>query len=856
MAIHQLSKEEIFEQLQTNPTGLRNEQIAELQRVHGKNALQETQQKSKWSILLSQFTDIMIIILLIAAAISFVVGEHTDAFVILAIIVGNAWMGYSQEYNAEQSVKMLQNMAAQHAVVLRDDKPVKIDAMELVPGDIILLEAGDIVPADARLLKVSSLKTDEASLTGESHSIDKKSEAISEEDLVPGDQYNMVFKGTIVSNGSAKAVVTATGMKTEIGKIAGMMGQATQKTPLQKRLGVFSKQLAAIVIIICLLIFGLGLWRGESAFEMFLVALSLAVAALPEALPAVVTIALAQGARRMVDQKALMRKLPAVETLGSVTYICSDKTGTLTQNVMTVEKAQATPDNEELFSYAMLLNNEVRFSENNELLGDSTETALVTYALESGKTKEEADKRFPLVNKLPFDSVRMRMSTLHQYDDKWILLVKGAPAKMMEVVSQKYKEQKEEWLDINRQWAKEGLRVLFFGFKIFDKNPEEITGDDENNLDFLGMTAMIDPPREEVIDAISQCKTAGIKTVMITGDQSLTATAIAERLGIIEEGTQDVRTGADMGKLTDEEFNKEINHIAVYARVSPEQKLNIVKGLQSNGQFVAMTGDGVNDAPSLKQADIGIAMGITGTDVSKEAADMILLDDNFSTIVKAIREGRRIYENIKKFIIYVLSCNLAEILVILLAPILGFAIPLLPIHILWINLVTDGLPGLAIVAEPAEKDIMKQPPRPPKESLFAGGLIPRIIITGIILAISALFIQWWTSNKGYDVVVQQTAVFTTLCFVQLGNALSVRSAYHSLFSKDIFANRGMWLAISGTVILQLLIVYVPFLDTIFKTAPLSLDVMLAILVATGVSVLLIELVKLANRKLFVDIKRN
>ena len=856
MAIHQLSKEEIFEQLQTNPTGLRNEQIAELQRVHGKNALQEAQHKSKWSILLSQFTDIMIIILLIAAAISFVVGEHTDAFVILAIIVGNAWMGYSQEYNAEQSVKMLQNMAAQHAVVLRDDKPVKIDAMELVPGDIILLEAGDIVPADARLLKVNSLKTDEASLTGESHSIDKKSEAISEEDLVPGDQYNMVFKGTIVSNGSAKAVVTATGMKTEIGKIAGMMGQATQKTPLQKRLGVFSKQLAAIVIIICLLIFGLGLWRGESAFEMFLVALSLAVAALPEALPAVVTIALAQGARRMVDQKALMRKLPAVETLGSVTYICSDKTGTLTQNVMTVEKAQATPDNEELFSYAMLLNNEVRFSENNELLGDSTETALVTYALESGKTKEEADKRFPLVNKLPFDSVRMRMSTLHQYDDKWILLVKGAPAKMMEVVSQKYKEQKEEWLDINRQWAKEGLRVLFFGFKIFDKNPEEITSEEENNLDFLGMTAMIDPPREEVIDAISQCKTAGIKTVMITGDQSLTATAIAERLGIIEEGTQDVRTGADMGKLTDEEFNKEINHIAVYARVSPEQKLNIVKGLQSNGQFVAMTGDGVNDAPSLKQADIGIAMGITGTDVSKEAADMILLDDNFSTIVKAIREGRRIYENIKKFIIYVLSCNLAEILVILLAPILGFAIPLLPIHILWINLVTDGLPGLAIVAEPAEKDIMKQPPRPPKESLFAGGLIPRIIITGIILAISALFIQWWTASKGYDVVVQQTAVFTTLCFVQLGNALSVRSAYHSLFSKDIFANRGMWLAISGTVILQLLIVYVPFLDTIFKTAPLSLDVMLAILVATGVSVLLIELVKLANRKLFVDRKRD
>jgi Ca2+-transporting ATPase len=408
------------------------------------------------------------------------------------------------------------------------------------------------------------------------------------------------------------------------------------------------------------------------------------------------------------------------------------------------------------------------------------------------------------------------MGTLHQHGDKWILFVKGAPVKMLEVVSQKYKEQTTDWLDLNRQWAAGGLRVLFFAYKIFDQNPGKITVDEENDLDFLGMTAMIDPPREEVIEAIKECKTAGIKTVMITGDQPLTATAIAERLGMVNEGSQEVRAGADLNKLTEEEFNNVTKHLAVYARVSPEQKLNIVKSLQTNGEFVAMTGDGVNDAPSLKQADIGIAMGITGTDVSKEAADMILLDDNFATIVKAVKEGRRIYENIKKFIVYVLSCNLGEILTIFTAPLLGFAYPLLPIHILWINLVTDGLPGLALVAEPAESNIMNRPPRPPQENLFAGGLIPRIIITGIILTAASLFIQWWTINNNYDVRTQQTAVFTTLCFLQLGNALSVRSTYHSLISDRLFANPGMWGAIILTVFLQLLIVYVPFLDTILK----------------------------------------
>lgn len=839
---YQVSTEAALEHFKTSLSGLKEEEVLLLQKEFGENALTETRQKSKWLMLLAQFTDVMIIILIIAAVISFVSGEHTDAYVVLAIIIGNAWMGFSQEYNAEKSIRLLQKMSPQFAIALRNNNPVKIEANKIVPGDIILLEAGDIIPADARLIAIHSFKTDEASLTGESNTVEKKTSAINEPSLVPGDQHNMVFKGTHVSNGSAKAVVTAIGMSTELGKIAGLLKQPSQKTPLQKRLAVFSKQLAVIVVLICLAVFAEGLWRGVPAFQMFLTSLSLAVAALPEALPAVITIALARGASRMVKQKALMRKLPAVETLGSVTYICSDKTGTLTQNIMTVEKLQAAPDKETLLLQAMVLNNEVRFADKG-LLGDSTETALVEYAVNKGQSKEASDKEFPLVAKLPFDSERMRMSTLHKHGGKWILFVKGAPIKMAAVLAEKYKEQLPQWLDKNKEWAAVGLRVLFFGYKIFDDDPGKINVDAENGLDFLGIAAMIDPPREEVIAAVKECKTAGIKTVMITGDQALTATAIAVRLGMIEQGHQGVKTGTDLHNLTQKSLNEIVKVTSVYARVSPEQKLNIVKALQANGEFVAMTGDGVNDAPSLKQSDIGIAMGITGTDVSKEAADMILLDDNFATIVKAVREGRKIYDNIRKFILYVLSCNLGEILTIFFAPIAGFAIPLLPIHILWINLVTDGLPGLALVAEAAEKDIMNKPPRAPKENLFAGGLVFKMVTAGIIIAAASVFIQWWAINQGYNVQQQQTMVFTTLCFVQLGNALSVRSVHHSILSKHLFANKRMWAAILGTVLLQLSIIYVPALQTILKTSYLEWKAMATILMVSAGGVLCIELIK-------------
>lgn len=838
---YQLEGKEVLQQLGSSAQGLKKENIDKLQERFGKNILKESSPKTRLSIFISQFKDLMILILLLAAAVSFIVGEHTDAIVILAIILANAWMGYSQEYDAEQSVKMLQKLSAPFAMVRRDGQYLRIESANLLPGDVLILQAGDIVPADARILTLNALKLDESSLTGESQTTEKKQEPLNEDNLVPGDQLNMLFKGTIVTNGNAEAVITAIGMDTQLGRIAGMLEVSSQKTPLQKRLLVFSRQLAVLVILICLLVFGVGIWRGEPAFQMFLTSLSLAVAALPEALPAVVTIALARGASRLVSQKALMRNLPAVETLGSVTYICTDKTGTLTQNVMTVENHEAAGGQETMLFQAMALSNDIHFT-GEQMWGDSTETALVTYAKSKGISVEESQLSLPLLQKLPFDSDRMRMSTLHEMGDQWVLFVKGAPVRMIEVLRDMDKSNQEALLEKNRQWARQGWRVLFFGYRVFDQQPGDLSLEDEKDISYLGMAALIDPPRPEAIEAIRQCRTAGINLVMITGDQPLTAQAIAERLDILRNDDQ-VKTGADLQKMGPEVFQSSVSDIAVYARVSPEQKLRIVKALQQNGEFVAMTGDGVNDAPSLRQADIGVAMGITGTEVSKEAADMILLDDNFATIVKAVKEGRRIYENIRKFILYVLSCNLGEILTLFTAPLLGLPLPMIPIQILWINLVTDGLPGIALVAEPAEQSIMKQPPHPPKENLFAGGLVPRILITAVVMAGGAIFIQWWTMRQGYDHRVQQTAVFSLLCYVQLVNALSVRSLHESLFSRPLFQNRLMWMAILATVCLQWMIINLPFLQKIFKTAPLSWEINGLLFAIVACSGLVFELMK-------------
>lgn len=840
---YQLEAEAVLEKLKTSRQGLSAGEVNLRLQQNGENKLQEAKRKSRLAIFLSQFKDLMIIILLAAAGISFFVGETTDAFVIIAIIIANAIVGYIQEYKAEESIRMLQKMAAQHVIVIRDGSHTDIEASDLVPGDIISMEAGKVIPADARIIDAQQLRTEEAPLTGESHSVNKTTAAIPDDNLLPADQLNMLFRGTIVSNGSGLAVVTATGMQTEMGKIAGMLSPESQQTPLQRRLAKFSKQLAVLVVIICAVVFVTGWLRGEDKVQMFMTALSLAVAALPEALPAVITILLAKGAARMAKQKALIRKLPAVETLGSVTFICSDKTGTLTQNKMTVVAMEPAADQEELFLKAMAINNEIKKNESGEWIGDSTEIALVNHAGEKGVDKAETEVELELLHRLPFDSERMRMSTIHRYKDKIILLTKGAPSRVAEVMKID-DTTKNAILGKNRELAAQGQRVLLFAYKELSAVPEKVDNSIESELEYLGMAGMIDPPREEVIPAIEECKQAGIQSVMITGDQPLTAKAIARELRIIENEDEMVLTGADMLEMKDEELREKVRQTKLYARVSPEQKLRIVNALQDNKQFVAMTGDGVNDAPSLKQADIGVAMGITGTDVSKEAAHMILLDDNFATIVKAVKEGRRIYNNIRKFIQYVLACNLGEILTIFLAPFFGLAIPILPIHILWINLVTDGLPGLALAAEPADRDIMKQKPRPPGQNFFAEGMAWQIISAGIILAAAALVIQAWAIDRGYTIQEQQSIVFTVLCLDQLSNALAVRSNHRSIFAMNVMNNKQMIGALLLTLALQLALVYIPALHPIFKTTWLDMQAVIAILVVMVLSTILRDITKL------------
>lgn len=837
---HSHSAEKIFDELNSSKDGLSSDDAAKRLEQDGPNELKEGKKKQWWQILLEQFKDIMILILVGAAIVSFVIGEQTDSYVILAIIIGNAIIGYVQEFRAEKSIQALKQMAAQEAIVLRNGKSKEVAVKEIVKGDVVILEAGDIVPADARLFEVNGLKTEEAALTGESEPVAKKTSEVEDKEAPVGDRINMVYKGTILSSGNGKAVVIATGMDTEMGKIAGMLEGESLKTPLQMRLSKFSKKLAIVVVIICGVVFGLGMLRGEDTLTMFLTALSLAVAALPEALPAVVTIALAQGASRMVKQDALIRKLPAVETLGSVTYICSDKTGTLTQNKMTVTKLEAEGDKEELLQHSMLLNNEVKEDEEGKLLGDPTETGMVEHAKKQELSTEASYEKFPQEGTVPFDSERMLMSTLHKDGDKWRVFVKGAPGKVLEKVNGS--TDSDKWEKLNKEWAADGLRVLFFAEKELDSKPEEITEEMEENLQMLGAVGMIDPPREEVIDAIKECKDAGIKVVMITGDQPVTAKAIAKDLDIADDDAE-VLTGKEMSSMSDEEISNQTKKVRVYARVSPEQKVRIVESLQNDGQFVAMTGDGVNDAPSLKRANIGIAMGVTGTDVAKETAHMILLDDNFATIVKAVREGRRIYDNIKKFILYVLASNLGEILTLFIAPLVGLPIPLLPIHILWINLVTDGLPGLALAMEPAEKNIMQRPPIPPEENLFARGTMLHIILTGSILGGIAIAAQFWAVGQGLAPIVQQTIVFNVLCFGQLLNALSVRSAYRPITSMSLFSNPLLIYSIIGTIGLQFALIYVPFLQKIFKTTSLSGALVGGISIAALVALVLIEIVK-------------
>lgn len=851
MEYHLLPLSEITQLFNTGKQGLRSADAEERLKQYGKNELTEKKKISVLVLLLNQFKDVMIIILLIAAVIAFAIGDIKDTIVILAIVVLNAVIGFVQEYHAEKAIAALKKMSSLNATVRRGGNIVQLSASELVPGDIVILEAGMLVPADIRLSESHSIKIEEASLTGESHAVEKNTEEITTENLPLGDRFNMAYKTTIVTYGRGEGIVVATGMNTEIGRIAQLLQEKESQTPLQKRLADFGKKLSVIIVFISILLFVLGLWRGEDVGKMLLTAIAVAVAAIPEALPAVITIALALGAKRMVLKNALIRKLPAVETLGSVTYICSDKTGTITQNKMTVmdvwisRKAETINglSAEQLLLLSMELNHDVVAGENNQLKGDPTETALVDYTRKNINYDKQWVNNFKRERELPFNSARKRMTTIYPLNGHWLIVTKGAVENILSICSP------TNSLEINsatEKYGQQGKRVLAYALKVLKSLPETISIETiEKDLQFVGLAALIDPPREEAIQAIADCHTAGITPVMITGDHPVTAKAIAAKTGFLRHATDKIITGTELANFSEEEFAKKIEYIKVYARVSPEQKLDIVKALQKKNHFVAMTGDGVNDAPALKRANIGIAMGITGTDVSKEAAHMILLDDNFATIIKAVREGRRIFDNIRKFIKYSITGNTGKVLTVLIPPFFGMPIPLLPIHLLWLNLVTDGLPGLAFAAESAEENILKRPPRKPDESMFAGGIGIHIIWVGLLIGAVSAGTQGWALYSGNE--KWMTMVFTVLAFSQMGHAMAIRSDWQSLFKQGIFGNKQLVAAVLLTFVLQLAVIYIPFLQKLFNTEVLSINELLLCIGLSSILFWAVEIEKWIKR---------
>jgi len=835
---HALEAEEALARLDCTANGLTTAAAQQRLLDYGPNAIPGKRRKSVLSMLLGQFADFMIIVLLVAAVISGFIGEPQDTIAILVIVLLNAIIGTVQEFRAERAVATLREMAAPEAQVLRDGEVVTLAASGLVPGDVVLLEAGNVVPADLRLLLATEMQADESALTGESHPVGKQVARLEKTELPLGDRINLAFKSSLITRGLGQGVVVATGSQTEIGRIAELLrGEAGVKTPLQVRLARFGRYLALAVLAICAVVFTAGLLQGQPVMLMFLTAVSLAVAAIPEALPAVVTISLAFGARKLVRHNALVRNLPAVETLGSVTCICSDKTGTLTENRMTAERfyvgnrwvdALSGTDAaaaQVMLGRAMALNNDVAIRDGSPA-GEPTELALFTAAEVSGYLKDELEQEMPRLMSIPFDSSRKQMSTLHRSGGGVTVFVKGAPENVLAQCTRILQHngpvafERDSVLAEAERLANEGYRVLAFAMRELAEQPHEPDAQTvERDLTFLGLAALIDPPRPEAQQAVADCLTAGITPIMITGDHSGTAMAIAERLGIVADG-DGLLTGSELTQLDDAAFTRRVESVRVYARVSPEQKLRIVKALQANGEFVAMTGDGVNDAPALKRAGIGVAMGQKGTDVAREASDMVLLDDDFATIVRAVRTGRHIFDNIRKFIKDTMSSNSGEIWTLFLAPFLGLPIPLLPIHILWINLVTDGLPGLAFTAEPAEPGIMRQPPRPPQENIFAHGMWQHIVWVGLFVGGLSIASQAWAISRG--VAYWQTVVFTVLTVSQLFHSLAVRSETASLFSIGLFSNMPMLGAVILTVIMQLAVIYVPALNGIFHTQPLPL----------------------------------
>ena len=893
------SIEQTEKELETSiENGLNKKQVEKAREKYGLNELKAKKKKSLIVKFLEQFKDFMIIILIIAAIISGAVGIAqgegiTDTIIILIVVIVNAIIGVAQENKAEKSLEALQKLSSHEAKVIRNGKLEVVQSKKLVPGDLVVLETGDYVPADIRLVEESNLKVQESSLTGESLPVEKNISTIEEEKVGIGDRENMLFSSSLVTYGRGKGIVVETGMNTEVGKIAGIINETIDsQTPLQEKLDKLGKTLGIAAVVICLVIFIIGIAIGKDALEMFMTAVSLAVAAIPEGLAAVSTIVLAIGVQRMVKKNAIVKKLPAVETLGSATVICSDKTGTLTQNKMTVQKvfyddilqnvenAKVNNNNEELekLVYISMLCNDTKVASDNTLTGDPTETALVDMGFELD-FRPAIYEEYPRVEEIPFDSDRKLMTTVHKIENKYIVYTKGGIDELLSrcnsyILDGKVENNLEEYKETidrnNEAMAQEALRVLAMAYKEIDHIPtKEEMKNIENELIFVGMVGMIDPPREEAKKAVEKCKTAGIKTVMITGDHKITAIAIARKLGILENDEEAI-TGAELEEMSQEELEQNVRKYSVYARVSPEHKVRIVKAWQKNGEIVAMTGDGVNDAPALKTADIGCSMGMVGTDVAKEASDVILTDDNFATVVSAVEEGRRIYDNILKAIQYLLSSNVGEIIVLFIAILItpwlsskfgidvNLIVPLLPIHILWINLVTDSLPALALSVDPAEEDIMERKPLKSGKGIFTKGMTWRVIYQGVmigLLTLAAFIIGLATPEaelpqiegltvQEIKVEVGQTMAFTVLALSELVHVFNVRNNKKSLFKTKALSNKYLLLAIAVSAALMLVILFVPFLREVFSIPVLPTANIIETIALVFAPLVIVEIFKL------------